>query len=366
MKTDIPAFVTLLLICAFLLGCGGFWDSNSTGSGTSKAVLYVINNNGGDAGGVVPFTIKSSGKLSKISDQVAAGNGPNSAVMSSDNKYLYVGNADGGISAYAIASDGSLSALSGSPYATGVTPVSLAIESGDNYLYALDTTSSAISVYRISSSTGSLSAVQTVYFSSVATVSGPLYAVRAAAHKKYLYVALGTDGIWVYKVGTNGTLTYVTSGKAPSGGLSMDVTIEPNGNFAYVPDGVSGVWAYSVDQSGRLTVLSSSPFAVGTHPVAAAVDPSGKYVCVVNQGANSLSAFTRNSDGTLSVLAGQPRTGLTPTSVTVESSGRFVYVTNENQSPDVSIFQIQAYGSLASLGSTSSGTAPIASVVTHY
>ena len=366
MKTDIPAFVTLLLICAFLLGCGGFWDSNSTGSGTSKAVLYVINNNGGDAGGVVPFTIKSSGKLSKISDQVAAGNGPNSAVMSSDNKYLYVGNADGGISAYAIASDGSLSALSGSPYATGVTPVSLAIESGDNYLCALDTTSSAISVYRISSSTGSLSAVQTVYFSSVATVSGPLYAVRAAAHKKYLYVALGTDGIWVYKVGTNGTLTYVTSGKAPSGGLSMDVTIEPNGNFAYVPDGVSGVWAYSVDQSGRLTVLSSSPFALGTHPVAAAVDPSGKYVCVVNQGANSLSAFTRNSDGTLSVLAGQPRTGLTPTSVTVESSGRFVYVTNENQSPDVSIFQIQSDGSLASLGSTSSGTAPIASVVTHY
>ena len=366
MKTDIPAFVTLLLICAFLLGCGGFWDSNSTGSGTSKAVLYVINNNGGDAGGVVPFTIKSSGKLSKISDQVAAGNGPNSAVMSSDNKYLYVGNADGGISAYAIASDGSLSALSGSPYATGVTPVSLAIESGDNYLYALDTTSSAISVYRISSSTGSLSAVQTVYFSSVATVSGPLYAVRAAAHKKYLYVALGTDGIWVYKVGTNGTLTYVTSGKAPSGGLSMDVTIEPNGNFAYVPDGVSGVWAYSVDQSGRLTVLSSSPFAVGTHPVAAAVDPSGKYVCVVNQGANSLSAFTRNSDGTLSVLAGQPRTGLTPTSVTVESSGRFVYVTNENQSPDVSIFQIQSDGSLASVGSASSGAAPIASVVTHY
>jgi hypothetical protein len=87
MKTDIPALLTLLLICAFMLSCGGFWDSDSSGSGTSKAVLYVINNNGGDAGGVVPFSIKSSGKLSKISDQVAAGNGPNSAVISSDNKY---------------------------------------------------------------------------------------------------------------------------------------------------------------------------------------------------------------------------------------------------------------------------------------
>jgi len=121
--------MTLLLICASMLSCGGFWDSSSSGSGTSNAVLYVINNNGGDTGGVVPFRIKSSGKLSKISNQVAAGTGPNSAVITSDNKYLYVGNADGGISAYAIASDGSLSALSGSPYATGVTPVSLAIES---------------------------------------------------------------------------------------------------------------------------------------------------------------------------------------------------------------------------------------------
>ena len=366
MKRDIPALLTLLLICAAMLGCGGFWESDSSGSGTSKAILYVINNNGGDAGGVVPFSIKSSGTLSKISNQIAAGSGPNSAAISSDNKYLYVGNADGGISAYAIASDGSLSALNGSPYATGVTPVSLAIESGDNYLYALDTTSSAISVYRISSSTGSLSAVQTVYFSSVATVSGPLCAVRAAPHKKYLYVALGADGIWVYKVGTSGTLTYVTWGKAPGGGLSMDVTIEPNGNFAYVADGVSGVWAYSVDQSGGLTVLPSSPFAAGTYPVAAAVDPSAKYVYVANQGANSLSAFTRNSDGTLSVLTGQPGTGLMPTSVTVESSGKFVYVTNENESPDVSIFQIQSDGRLASVGSASSGTAPIASVVTHY
>ena len=358
--------MTLLLICASMLSCGGFWDSSSSGSGTSNAVLYVINNNGGDAGGVVPFRIKSSGKLSKISDEVAAGTGPNSAVITSDNKYLYVGNADGGISAYAIASDGSLSAQSGSPYATGVTPVSLAIESGGNYLYALDTTSSAISVYRISSSTGSLSAVQTVYFSSVATVSGPLYAVRAAPHKKYLYVALGDDGIWVYKIGASGTLTYVTSVKAPTGGQSMDIAIEPNGNFAYAPDGVSGILAYSVDQSGGLAVLSGSPFAAGTYPVAAAVDPFAKHLYVVNQGANSLSAFTRNSDGTLSVLTGQLGTGLMPTSVTVESSGKFVYVTNENESPDISIVQIQSDGRLASVGSSSSGTAPIASVVTHY
>jgi len=146
----------------------------------------------------------------------------------------------------------------------------------------------------------------------------------------------------------------------------MDIAIEANGNFAYAPDGVSGILAYSVDQSGGLTVLSGSPFAAGTYPVAAAVDPSAKHLYVVNQGANSLSAFTRNSDGTLSALTGQPGTGLTPTSVTVESSGKFVYVTNENESPDISIVQIQSDGRLASVGSSSSGTAPIASVVTHY
>jgi 6-phosphogluconolactonase (cycloisomerase 2 family) len=104
----------------------------------------------------------------------------------------------------------------------------------------------------------------------------------------------------------------------------------------------------------------------GTSPVSAAVDPSGKYVYAVNQESNSLSAFARNTDGTLSVLSGQPGTGLMPASVTIDSSGTFVYVTNENESPDVSIYQIQSDGTLASIGSASSGTTPIAAVVTHY
>lgn len=366
MKRNNALFSILLPVCAAMLGCSGFWDTNSSDSGTSKAVLYVVNNNGGDTGGVVPFSIKSSGRLSAISSQVDAGGGPNSAAITSDNKYLYVGNANGGISAYAISGDGSLTALSGSPYATGITPASLTIESAGTYLYALDTTSSGISAYKISSSTGALSSVQTVEFSSIAAVSGPLYAVRAAPHKKYLYFALGADGVWIYKIGTSGTLTYVTSVKAPSGGQSMDIAIEPNGNFAYVPDGNNGVWAYSVDQNGGLTALSGSPFAAGMYPVAAAVDPSAKYVYVVNQGANSMSAFARNSDGTLTVLSGQPGTGLMPTSVTVESSAKFVYVTNEDESPDVSIFQIQSDGTLTSAGNASSGTTPFASVATHY
>ena len=66
MKRDIPALMTLLLICASMLSCGGFWDSSSSGSGTSNAVLYVINNNGGDTGGVVPFRIKSSGESDNV------------------------------------------------------------------------------------------------------------------------------------------------------------------------------------------------------------------------------------------------------------------------------------------------------------
>jgi 6-phosphogluconolactonase len=364
MKTRVFA---LIMTCCCMLGCAGFWDStSSSGSGTTKHVLYVVNNNDGGTGGVVPFSIKSSGKLSKISNEVAAGSGPNSIAITPDNTYLYVGNTDGGISAYGIASDGSLSALTGSPFATSLTPVSLAVDSGGNYLYALDTTSSAISVYRVSSSTGALSSLQTVFFSSVANVSGPLNAVRAAPHKKYLYVALGVDGIWVYKIGTGGTLTFVTSIKAPSGGQAMDVALEPNGTNAYIPDGVSAISAYSVDQSGGLTVLAGSPFAAGTSPVSAAVDPSGQYVYAVNQDANSLSAFARNSDGTLTALSGQPGTGLMPASVTIDSSGKFVYVTNKNDSPDVSIYQIQSDGTLASIGSASSGAAPIASVVTHY
>lgn len=359
--------ISLALILAsggMLTGCGDFFVDDSTDGGTSKHVLYVINNNDGDTGTVKPFTIKSSGQLSSISDEVSCGDGTNSVVVTSDNTYLYAGNTDGGISAYSIASDASIEALADSPYATGVTPVSLTIESGGTYLYALDTTSSAVSVYKISSSTGALTFVQTVYFSSQATVSGPLYAVRAAPHKKFLYVMLGVDGTWVYRINSGGTLTYVTKVAAPHGGEAIDLAFDPDGTYAYQPDAVNSVVAYIVNQDGGLTSLGS--VTAGQYPVAAAVDPSGKYVYVVNQASNSLSLFTRNSDGTLTKLSLEPGTGQMPTSVTVEPGGQFVYVTNQNESPDIAIFQIQTGGTLNSIGTASSGPNPIAGAATHY
>lgn len=357
------AFSGLVLLAS----CGGdFFVDDSTGSGTSKHVLYVVNNNGGDTGSVTPLAIKSSGKLSKITSAVTAGSGPTCVAITSGNTFLYVGNLNGGISAYSVASNGELAELSSSPYATGITPVSLTIESGGNYLYALDTSSSAVSVYRISSSTGALTSVQTVYFSNVASVSGPLYAVQAAPHKKYLYVSLGSDGTWIYKINSGGTLTYASTVSAPAGGSATSLAFDPDGNYAYQADGENNVWAYAVNQSGGLTALAGSPYAVGTNPVTAAVDPTGKYVYVVNQGSNSVSAFSKSSDGLLTALAGDSRTGDTPTSVVIESGGKFVFVTNESGSPDVSIFQIQSDGTLSSLGTASSGTTPMSAVSTHY
>jgi 6-phosphogluconolactonase (cycloisomerase 2 family) len=347
-----------------LSGCGGFFTDEDSDGGTSKHVLYVVNYNDGDTGAIKPFSIKSSGSLSSISDEISAGGSANSAVVTSDNTYLYVGNADGGISAYSIASSGALTELTNSPYATGTTPVSLTIESGGKYLYALDTTSSGVSVHKINSSTGELTSVQTVYFSSQASVSGPLYKILAAPHKKFLYVMLGADGSWVYKINSGGTLTYVTKVSSPNGHEAIDLAFDPQGTYAYQPDATNGVVAYSVNTDGGLTSLGS--ITTGEYPVAVAVDPSGKYVYAVNQVSNSVNAFVRNSDGTLTKLLSELGTGQMPTSITIEPGGQFVYVTNQNESPDLTILQIQSDGTLTSIGTADTGSDPIAAATTHY
>jgi 6-phosphogluconolactonase len=356
------AFAVVVLLCG--AGCNGFFVDESSDGGTSKHILYVINNNGGDTGSVSAFTIRSSGTLSRLSDDISTGGGPSSVAITSDNTYLYVGNTNGGISAYSIGGSGSLTALSDSPYSTGITPVSLTIESGGTYLYALDSSSSAISVFRISSSTGALTLIQTLYLSNVASVSGPLYSIRAAPHKKYLYVALGQDGIWVYKIGSSGNLTYTSTIPAPAGGQSAAITIDPDGTFAYVPDGNNSVWLYTIETTGTLTQISGATYVTGSAPVAAEIDSNGKYVIAANQDDNSVAAFTKTSDGSLSLVA-KYSAGKSPSALAIDAAGKFVYVGNRN-SANVSMFSIQDGGALANLGNATTGTEPVALVTTNY
>ena len=86
--------------------------------------------------GVRVFSIGSDGGLSEVSGSpYATALGPHSVLVDSTGTYVYVANATAGtVSAFSIGSSGALTELSGSPFDAGSGPYSLAEDSTDGYL----------------------------------------------------------------------------------------------------------------------------------------------------------------------------------------------------------------------------------------
>jgi len=133
--------------------------------------LYVADSTGND---VLGYAVNSSGSLTPITVTAGVGfvtgNTPSGITVDPCDRFVYVANQGSNtVSAYNICSavgiaacttnDWSLVPVSGSPFSAGTNPGPLAIDPFGNFLYVLDTGQSAISAYKISQVTGTLTAL---------------------------------------------------------------------------------------------------------------------------------------------------------------------------------------------------------------
>jgi 6-phosphogluconolactonase len=200
--------------------------------------LYVANQLTNSVSG---FTYDAtSGSLTPLSTfSVPAGTNPSALVLSPvlasspGASFLYVGNAGSNdISVYAactVASttcsspNGLLSPITGSPFAAGLNPVSLAVTPGGAFLYAADKGSNQISGYKVGQNSGALTPTTTATFS------------------------VGTSPTWI--------------------------AIPPNGGYVYVANfGSASIAAYGINTTnGFLGQVTGSPYSVSTAPSALAL-----------------------------------------------------------------------------------------------
>jgi 6-phosphogluconolactonase (cycloisomerase 2 family) len=260
-------------------------------------------------------------------------------------EYAYVGNyGDDNISAYKIASDGSLTAVKGSPFAAGTGPTAMAVDPTGKFAYAANTGTSSggnVSAYTIDATTGALTAVKGSPFSAGTEPSG----VAIDPTGKFAYVSnYGDNDVDAYTIdATTGALTAVKGSPFPTGEEPEYVAIDPKGKFAYVPNYESNsVSAYAIESDGALKPVKGSPFAAGTETAGATVNPSGKFVYAPNYGADTVSAYTIESSGALKPVKGSPYvTGSSPTNVVVDPNGKYAYVVDDASS-NVSAYAINA------------------------
>jgi 6-phosphogluconolactonase len=251
--------------------------------------LYATDRN---AGAVAGFSYdSSSGKLTPVpGSPFPAGNTPVQATQSFQGKFLYVSNLNdsaGGISAFSIDfNTGALTPISGSPFPTGAAgsfpgPSALAVDGIGDTLYAAlvgtGNTNNKIAAFAIDPNSGSLTALPGSPF---ATGSAPAYMALLPitfTGSPFLYTANVQDNtISAFTADGTGALTPV-NGSPYAGGTSISglaVTQTASGSFLlYAGDPqAKAVRAYTIDgNTGALSPLPGSPFAAGSSPTLLAV-----------------------------------------------------------------------------------------------
>jgi 6-phosphogluconolactonase len=270
------------------------------------------------------------------------------------------------IAAFARHADGSLTAVPGSPFATGGAGTGAGIGSAgalqetDNgrYLLAVDAGSDQISVLRTERD-GSLVDVPGATVSSDGTEP-----VSIAIHRQLVYVANTGTGQSNYTgfIFWHGHLFPVPGSTVslPDAAEPGDVLFNSTGTLlAGTRVGTSQIDSFSVGRNGRLTAASGSPFAAqGVGPFGSEfrpTDPTQLFVSNAHGGTNNgtVSAFRASPSGVLTSIGASPFADdqTAPCWVEISHDGRFLFAVN-TAVPSISRYAIGWDGSLHLLGST--------------
>jgi 6-phosphogluconolactonase len=247
----------------------------ASGSGpTSVAIdptssfVYVTN---GAANTLSEYAITAgSGALTAVTGSpFPTGASPSAIAAPLDENVVFVANqSDGTVSVFSPLGDAGLTPNLVPPLATGSGPSSLAIDASD-HLYVANSTSDTLSAFgqiftnQPNTATGSYATGSTP----ISVAIGPL--------DNFVYVAnQGSNNVSAYTLeGTTGALTPLAGSPFAAGNQPSAVAIDPTGAFAFVANAGAGtVSVYAIDAiTGALTPISGSPFTTGSQPTSIAI-----------------------------------------------------------------------------------------------
>lgn len=363
---------SLLAGLLLLTGCGKFFppltktSGGGAGTGTTGDYVYVANSNP-NLNTVAGFSL-STGVLANTSGSpYATPLTPSSLAITPNDDFLYVGSMAGAIYVYTVASDGSLSlGNGGTPVFTGSSPAAMEIDPSGKWMVWLSAFSGEANVLAVNSSTGILTNVTT---SGVGLASTSASALAITPNDQYVFVALGTGGVETLSFNSStGALAPANSVLAPKQNLDADLglAVSPNGQYLYVTEtGINAVRVFSVGANGTLSEVSGSPFQTGLGPATVLVDSTGSYVYVANRTGNTISGFTAGTSGALTPITGSPfKTGTTPVALVEDKTKGYIAVVDAGGSPDLQVFAIGTTtpGALVSSATSTTGKDPTQSI----
>jgi|GEM_PF-2808445 len=312
--------------------------SNSLGNVTSNAATLSVNPPVSSAlfayvanqsdNTLSAFSVnRTTGALSALSPATYSTDMGPQGVASAQGKFLYVG-CSGKVDAFRVnLGTGALTSLPGSPYTVaGINGSGMAVSPDGNYLYAAG---SATRVYSFQiQSDGTLAVVAGSPFS-----SGIYPVSRLSTAGRFLFGAAETN-VLVFRTNA-GAIT--APDHQPAANSVYDFVATPDGHYAYAADYSANVKAYTVDLVTGIMTQQAGVYTaqLGFSTRGAVVNPSGNYLYVLNRGGD-ITRFSIAANGSLSPATGTvTSTGLNEVfeHIVMDPDGKFLYLTNTLPAP---------------------------------
>jgi 6-phosphogluconolactonase len=288
------------------------------------------------------------------------------ARLYAQGNFIYVNN--GGefnthsVSGYAVAANGALSEIAGSPFLTGgsgigigITKDNMVIAAVGNFLYVPNGNSATITVFSINPQTGSLTPVPGSPFSLGIQLALITLAVTSDNH--FLYAAQAGHGdIAAFSIAANGALTPVPG--SPFRTSDTRIAVSPDGKFLFaVLLGTNLVDVYRIGADGALTPVPGSRVRLGDEdsgePYALEVNCASDRLFVGEQtfGATRIHVLNIAADGTLTPVPGsvfQFTGGSDSKEIALRPGEQHLFVSNINNAR-ITALNVAASGSLSAV-----------------
>jgi 6-phosphogluconolactonase (cycloisomerase 2 family) len=285
-----------------LAGCGNFWQNPYTGNGgcttncptTGSGNFYVINEATNQIAG---FNIASGGTLTALSGSpYTLSAKPFSMAIAPGGGFLYVGTA-AGIYVYTIDSTtGALTVANGGSVISTDLAGTMQMDPSGSWLVDSGPALAEVFAISIDSSSGLLASNIELHFNlPAATVQQLQISSSSGSNGGYLFVAMGTNGTAVIPFNSGNTNpfgnTYIRIPVKRNGGSALSVAIDPQNRVFYVGETLAttgndpaGLRVFNYTSlTATLRELSGSPYATqGLQPAAILPDSTGAYVYVAN------------------------------------------------------------------------------------
>ena len=349
----ILTFAVLCMIFLLLAGCGSMNSNSSMMMNQAPASLAFVSNSG--SGTVSAFTVSASGSLTPVSGSpFAAGAGAEFMAFDSVHNFLFVSNQSANsLSVFSVnTSTGMLTPVPGSPFTTGSRPTGVAVAPMASLVFVGNQDDSSVSVFSLNTTTGMLTPAAG---SPITGISNPFgLAVNPAG--TLLFVnnfrddnTGGANAVSAFQINTNGSLSSVGGPFATSSpaGITSPVGLATDGKQLFVGNHMAeSVVALQIGGTGTLSSTSTLPAPASgcstschNNPLRVTVDPMDRFVFATNVAAGTVSTFSINN-GSLSVMS-SAATGQHPFGVTTDPSGAFLFVVNKVDN-SVSAFSVNS------------------------